>query len=252
MFNFANLALFIGWMLAIFIVVLEGIFVAFIVMGRINITRLISDENGDASLSRFQFLIFTFVISMSLFYLIASVTPPAFPRIPVEILGLLGISGGTYAIAKGIQASRDTGLAEAEQASGITDSSTRPNGAITIVPPANQGITISPKGKGITVAPLPTNNTVNAEVVTSTPGKINPVSLQGEDLYIGSSGSDVEKLQQQLKELGLYFGLINGNFDQETESAVREFQDRAGLTANGIVDPLTWHELQNSLVGGTT
>ncbi len=109
-----NLALVIGWIVAIFIAALEAIIVIYILTGTIKIDKLISDENGDASLSRFQFLIFTFVVSMSLFYLIASVTPPKFPEIPIEILGLLGISGGTYAIAKGIQASRDTGIKDAE------------------------------------------------------------------------------------------------------------------------------------------
>lgn len=109
-----NLALVIGWIIAVFIAALEAIIVVFILTGKINIAKLISDENGDASLSRFQFLIFTFVVSMSLFYLIVSLTPPKFPEIPIEILGLLGISGGTYAIAKGIQASRDTGIKESE------------------------------------------------------------------------------------------------------------------------------------------
>lgn len=110
----ASLALVIGWIIAIFIAALEVTVVIFIWRNKINIDKLISDEAGNASLSRFQFLIFTFVISMSLFYLIVSLTPPKFPEIPIEILGLLGISGGTYAIAKGIQASRDTGLKEAE------------------------------------------------------------------------------------------------------------------------------------------
>lgn len=110
----SNLSLIIGWIIAAFIAVLEATIVVFIWQNKINISKLISDEKGDASLSRFQFLIFTFVVSMSLFYLIVSLSPPKFPEIPIEILGLLGISGGTYAIAKGIQASRDTGIKEAE------------------------------------------------------------------------------------------------------------------------------------------
>jgi hypothetical protein len=136
-----NLALVIGWIIAIFIAALEVIIVVFILTGKINIAKLISDENGDASLSRFQFLIFTFVVSMSLFYLIVSLTPPKFPEIPIEILGLLGISGGTYAIAKGIQASRDPEVkkaeaelieaeAKAKQASGITNGMTGTPGSV--------------------------------------------------------------------------------------------------------------------------
>jgi hypothetical protein len=129
----ASLGVVIGWIFAFFIFILELLFLWFIWIGTngitwqtnqatrvperigINIAKLISDENGDASLSRFQLLIFTFVISMSLLLIIVSAKDgPAFPAIPPEILGLLGISGGTYAIAKGIQANRDTELKEAE------------------------------------------------------------------------------------------------------------------------------------------
>jgi hypothetical protein len=107
-----DLALAIGWIIAIFIAALEAIIIFFIVVGKININKIISDENGDASLSRFQFLIFTFVVAMSLFYLVVKSDPPQFPPITPEILGLLGISSASYVIAKGIQASRDTQMKE--------------------------------------------------------------------------------------------------------------------------------------------
>jgi hypothetical protein len=81
--------------------------------GDIDLTYLISDELGYASLSRFQMLLFTFVIAMSLFYLIVMKSPPDFPVPPKEILALLGISGGSYVLSKGIQTSRDVGISEA-------------------------------------------------------------------------------------------------------------------------------------------
>ncbi len=102
-----QLGLAIGWIITIFLGLLGGIILWKILTGQIDITYIICDENGWASLSRFQFLIFTFVVAISLFYLIASQTPPAYPDIPAEILGLLGISGGSYVISKGIQSSRD-------------------------------------------------------------------------------------------------------------------------------------------------
>lgn len=105
----------IGWTVTIFFGSLGGIILWFIIKGKINLEKLISEPNGDASLSRFQLLIFTFVIAMSLFLIIVSTTPPSFPiTIPVEILGLLGISGGSYLFAKGIQTSRDIGLKGSE------------------------------------------------------------------------------------------------------------------------------------------
>ena len=76
----------------------------YMVTGRINLEKLISEDDGTASLSRFQFLVFTFVIAMSLFLVIVGKAPPDFPPdIPPEILALLGISGGSYVISKGIQ-----------------------------------------------------------------------------------------------------------------------------------------------------
>ena len=64
-------------------------------------------ETGDskgASMSRFQLLIFTLVIALSLFLVVVS--NMKFPdTIPPEILTLLGISASTYAVSKGIQSS---------------------------------------------------------------------------------------------------------------------------------------------------
>ena len=103
----------IGWILTIFIGVLAAMILIKIFTGDIDLNYIISDENGWASLSRFQFLIFTFVVAMSLFYLILVRTPPDYPTIPKEILALLGISGGSYVVSKGIQSSRDVSMTEA-------------------------------------------------------------------------------------------------------------------------------------------
>ena len=80
--------------------------------GTIDLSRLISEPNGDASMSRFQFLIFTFVISLSLFLVIVGAkNGPAFPlSIPGGILTLLGISGSSYAVGKAIQFSDPAGI----------------------------------------------------------------------------------------------------------------------------------------------
>jgi hypothetical protein len=77
--------------------------------GRIDLSQLISEPNsGGASISRFQLLLFTFVIAFSLFLMVVSSyskPPMRFPAVPPEILTLLGISASTYAVSKGIQAS---------------------------------------------------------------------------------------------------------------------------------------------------
>ena len=52
-------------------------------------------------MSRSQLLIFTFVIAMSLFWIIMKELK--FPEIQPGVWTLLGISGGSYVISKGIQ-----------------------------------------------------------------------------------------------------------------------------------------------------
>ncbi|MBI4832556.1 MAG: peptidoglycan-binding protein [Candidatus Lindowbacteria bacterium] len=55
----------------------------------------------------------------------------------------------------------------------------------------------------------------------------------------GNSGSDVVWLQSSLQALGFYTGPLNGAFDEATELAVRQFQQRNNLLLDGIVGPKT-------------
>jgi hypothetical protein len=80
-----------------------------IASGKIDISQLLAEKGSSgASMSRFQLMIFTFVISLSLFLIV--VTKQDFPKeIPNQVLMLLGISATTYGVGKGIQAtSNDT------------------------------------------------------------------------------------------------------------------------------------------------
>lgn len=80
--------------------------------GTINLSRLISEPNGDASISRLQLLIFTFIIALSLFLIVMGKTPPAFPEsIPADLMTLLGISASSYLVSKGIQFTNPAGVA---------------------------------------------------------------------------------------------------------------------------------------------
>ncbi len=51
-------------------------------------------------------------------------------------------------------------------------------------------------------------------------------------------GSDVERLQQALKKAGINVG-VDGEFSPGTDKAVKEFQAKKTLTADGIVGPKT-------------
>jgi peptidoglycan hydrolase-like protein with peptidoglycan-binding domain len=61
----------------------------------------------------------------------------------------------------------------------------------------------------------------------------------------GASGNVVRRLQRALRRtpnLGLP---IDGVFGAELQTAVRDFQEGAGLAVDGIVGPLTWNALPN-------
>lgn len=53
-------------------------------------------------------------------------------------------------------------------------------------------------------------------------------------LELGSSGSDVKKLQNRLIELGYLGGSASGKYDQETMEAVIAFQERNGQWVDGV------------------
>ncbi|MGP4048039.1 peptidoglycan-binding domain-containing protein [Streptomyces sp. 2A115] len=45
----------------------------------------------------------------------------------------------------------------------------------------------------------------------------------------GDNGPEVTELQQRLSQLGLYAGNANGDFDGQTENAVRSYQFTRGI-----------------------
>ncbi len=70
-------------------------------------------------------------------------------------------------------------------------------------------------------------------------------------LRLGEIGPLVEMLQLALERAG-YDAEINGNFDRETENAVKEFQRENNLTDDGIAGKNTWEKLEPYLLGYTT
>jgi uncharacterized BrkB/YihY/UPF0761 family membrane protein len=82
-----------------------------IYLGNIDLAKLVSESDGSASMSRFQFLVFTFVIGFGLILMVVASMKsgtPKLPEVPGGIMALLGISGGTYAVSKGIQKSNES------------------------------------------------------------------------------------------------------------------------------------------------
>jgi N-acetylmuramoyl-L-alanine amidase len=57
----------------------------------------------------------------------------------------------------------------------------------------------------------------------------------GGTLKLGSSGADVEKVQSRLRQWGYYTGAVDGVYGQATADAVKMFQQRNGITPDGVV-----------------
>jgi len=76
------------------------------------------------------------------------------------------------------------------------------------------------------------------------------LSVDAASLKRGSSGSKVEQLQQRLKNWGYYKGEVDGIYGSGTENAVKQFQRKNGLTADGVVGPATAKKIGITLSGG--
>lgn len=81
---------------------------------------------------------------------------------------------------------------------------------------------------------------------------IFPIETEAAVLKRGSRGTQVKQMQQKLKNWGYYTGDVDGIFGSKTESAVRYFQRKNGLTVDGIVGPATAKKLGMSLSSGSS
>ena len=73
------------------------------------------------------------------------------------------------------------------------------------------------------------------------------------DTYIrlGSTGSEVSDLQTALKALGYYAGDITGHAREKTVTAIKAFQSKYGLTADGVAGPDTLEKIQTVYSGSS-
>lgn len=87
--------------------------------------------------------------------------------------------------------------------------------------------------RSLTPTPLPAFGSVMKVTPDPSAPTAEPV------MRSGAMGDGVVKLQQRLKELGYYTGAVDGQFGPGTRTAVTAFQQRNGLTPDGIVGPAT-------------
>jgi len=77
---------------------------------------------------------------------------------------------------------------------------------------------------------------------TATPDQ----SATATTLKNGSSGEEVRRMQQRLKELGYLKGSADGDFGAATETAVKAFQAQHGLTVDGKAGSATLNKLYSA------
>lgn len=81
----------------------------------------------------------------------------------------------------------------------------------------------------------------------STSGSTNTsTSGLNRTLRRGYTGSDVTKVQNRLKELGYYTGTVDGVYGLGSMAAVKAFQEKHGLTADGLAGTKTFEKLFSS------
>ena len=81
-----------------------------------------------------------------------------------------------------------------------------------------------------------------------------PSSWPGQDLTIGSTGSKVRQVQEQLNVIaGAYPALpkiaVDGIYGPATEASVKKFQSIFGLPSTGVIDYPTWYKISEIYVG---
>ena len=94
------------------------------------------------------------------------------------------------------------------------------------------------------------------ELVTAEVVEGSPRSYPGYDLTVGSSGAEVETIQEQLNRIAQNYPLIpksavDGVYGSKTSEAVKVFQSVFNLPQTGVVDYATWYKISDVYVGVT-
>jgi peptidoglycan hydrolase-like protein with peptidoglycan-binding domain len=99
-------------------------------------------------------------------------------------------------------------------------------------------------------------NYYGSEIYLASAEKVEgvPRSFGGEVLQVGSSGEAVRTIQTQLNSISDHYPAIrklkvDSYFGEETEAAVKKFQEIFHLPQTGAVDFATWYAISNIYVG---
>ena len=96
----------------------------------------------------------------------------------------------------------------------------------------------------LAIRPTPTPSPVPTPGPAVTPGPYQPFERE---LRYGTTGADVQKVQQKLMDMGYFtYSKTTTGYYKNTQAAVEAFQKANGISVTGVVDEETWDLIFNA------
>ena len=103
------------------------------------------------------------------------------------------------------------------------------------------------KAKGLTADGVAGTKTLNAIAAAVDKAGGSSSSSSSTNMKLGSTGTAVSALQQNLTTLGYYYGDVTGHYGNLTQQAVKKFQKAKGLTQDGVASTATLNAITSAL-----
>lgn len=103
------------------------------------------------------------------------------------------------------------------------------------------------KAKSLTADGVAGTKTLNAIAAAVDKAGGSSSGSSSTNMKLGSTGTAVSALQQNLTTLGYYYGDVTGHYGNLTQQAVKKFQKAKGLTQDGVASTATLNAITSAL-----